>query len=254
MSALSPARGLRVWGRNFLLWRKLMVPSLIHHMVDPLMYLFALGLGLGALVGDVDGQGYLGFIAPAIVCINVLSVCSFEGLYSAFTRMHMQGTWDAMRNAPMTVDDIVLGEWAWATSKGMLSSGCMLLVLCVVGVVSPAAAAASLPLLLLLGMACSAIALAYNAVSPGYDFFMYFFTLYVTPMLMLSGSFFPIEVLPGWLEAAMRALPLAPTVEAVREAFRGEASWSAAAAAAQLALCAAAALWAAVRLTRRRLA
>lgn len=215
-------RVVRVWRRNFLVWRKLAIPSLVGNMVDPLIYLFALGIGIGALVGKVGPDSYLVFIAPGIVCINVLNVSSFEGLYSAFTRMHVQKTWEAMLNTPLTIDDIVLGEWAWASTKAMLSSTCILAVLVVFGVIGPLHAIATLPALLLFALTSAAIALAYNAVSPGYDFFMYFFTLYMTPLMMLSGVFFPIDVLPGWLQSAMMALPMAALVDVLRDILGGE--------------------------------
>ena len=254
-TAAAPGRrALRIWRRNLLVWRKRIVPVLIHTMVDPLFHLFALGIGIGSLVGDIGGQSYLGFIAPAIVCINVMNVCSFEGTYLTYTRMHMQGTWDAMRNAPMTVDDIVLGEWAWACTKGMISSSCMLAALCIFGIVSPAAALAAVPLLMLFAASCGALALLYCSVSPSYEFFMYFFTLYMTPTLMLSGSFFPLETLPDWLEAVMTALPLALVVDSMRDILNGAWPQSLAFAVPQQALYAGLALYAAVRITRRRLA
>lgn len=256
MSASAPAVGsrvARVWRRNFLVWRKLAVPSLVGNMVDPLIYLFALGLGIGALVGEVDGGSYLAFIAPGIVCINVLNTASFEGLYSAFTRMHVQKTWEAMLNTPMTIDDIVLGEWVWAANKAMLSSACILVVLVVFGVTGPLHAIAVLPALALLALMSSAIALAYNAVSPSYDFFMYFFTLYMTPLMMLSGVFFPIDVLPGWLQSVVMALPMAAAVDVVRDVLDGDWPDRAVLAALLSFLYMGVALGAAILLTRRRL-
>ena len=250
----APARVVRVWARNFRVWRRLAIPSLVGNMVDPLIYIFALGVGLGALVGDVGGQSYLHFVAPGILCINLLNVSSFEGMYSAFTRMHMQGTWDAMLNAPMTVEDVVFGEWAWATSKALINSACIMGVLALFDVVSLPWALAALPAFALFAMTCASIALAYNAVSPSYEFFMYFFTLYMTPLLMLSGAFFPLEVLPGWLAAVVLALPMAAVVDVARDLLNGQwpdRLWLMVPV--QLAYLSAG-LWAAVHLTRRRLA
>jgi len=254
LGEVAPARAARVLARNFRVWRRLALPSLTGNMVDPLIYIFALGIGVGELVGDVDGKSYLLFVAPGIICINLLNVSSFEGLYSAFTRMHMQGTWDAMLNAPMTVEDVVLGEWAWAGSKALINSTCIMGVLAAFGLVSVPLALAALPALALFALACAAIALAYNAVSPSYEFFMYFFTLYMTPLLMLSGAFFPLEVLPEWMGAAVMLLPMAPAVEVARSVLDGE--WPARLpqmVAVEL-FWLAAGLCAAVRLTKRRLA
>ena len=250
----APHRAGRVWARNFRVWRRLALPSLVGNMIDPLIYIFALGVGIGALVGKIGEESYLQFIAPGIICINLLYVSSFEGMYSAFTRMHMQGTWDAMLNAPMNVEDVVFGEWLWAATKALINAACIMGVLAAFGLVSIPLAAAALPVLALFALTSSAMALAYNAVSRSYDFFLYYMTLYLTPMLMLSGAFFPLDALPAWMAQGVMILPMAPVVDVARDVLRGEwpdLLWLMLPVQAFY-MCAG--LYAAVRLTKRRLA
>src|SRR5512134_475283 len=103
-----------VWRRNFLVWRKLAVPSMLGNLADPLIYMLGLGYGLGALLPEVSGTRYISFLAAGTICFSTMNAASFEALYSAFSRMHVQKTWEAVLNAPMALDDVVLGELIWA--------------------------------------------------------------------------------------------------------------------------------------------
>lgn len=209
-------RAVPVWRRNLRVWRKLMLPSVMGHFGEPVLYLLAFGYGLGALVGEVDGIPYIVFIASGIVCSSAMFTSSFEALYSAYTRMETQQTWAAMLDAPMDVDDVVLGEAAWAGTKSLLSATAILVVAAVLGLVGSWTAVLALPVILLGGLAFASTALIVTALSRSYDFFLYYFTLVMTPMLLLSGVFFPMEQLPGWVQFMALALPLAHIVEVVR--------------------------------------
>src|SRR5215471_4803145 len=109
-------RHLHVWRRNSLVWRKLAIPSMLGNLADPMIYMLGLGYGLGAMLTSVDGMPYVGFLAAGIVCSSTMMSASFEAMYSAYSRMHVQKTWDTIMNAPLTLDDIVLGETVWAAS------------------------------------------------------------------------------------------------------------------------------------------
>src|SRR5215210_2636587 len=103
-------RFTQVWRRNFLVWRKLAIPSMLGNLADPMLYMLGLGYGLGKLLPQVDGTRYITFLAAGTVCYSTMNSATFEGLYSAFSRMHVQRTWDAIMNAPVNLDDIVLAE------------------------------------------------------------------------------------------------------------------------------------------------
>ncbi len=214
-------RWVPVWRRNLLVWRKLAVASLCGHFGEPLLYLLALGYGLGAMVGPVDGLPYLHFLASGIVCSSSMMTASFEGTYSAYSRMAVQGTWDSVTMAPLSVADVVAGEIVWAASKALLSAGAIAVVSASLGVVDGPRALLALPVLMLSGLVFAALALAVTAVARSYDFFLFYTTLFVTPLLLMSGVFFPLDRLPTAVQALAEVLPLRHAVAVVRPLMTG---------------------------------
>jgi len=214
-------RFTHVWRRNRLVWRKLAIPSMLGNLADPMLYMLGLGYGLGAMLPEVDGLPYISFLAAGTVCSSTMMSASFEAMYSSFSRMHVQRTWDAIMNAPILLEDVVLGEAVWAASKAFLSGAAVLLVATLLGAVSSALALFVLPLVFLTGLAFGGLGLVMTSLSPSYDFFMYYFTLAITPMMLASGVFFPLEQLPPWLQAAAQVFPLTHAVALARPLMNG---------------------------------
>jgi len=247
-------RFVPVWRRNFLVWHKLALPSLLANLADPLIMLFGLGWGLGAVLGEgLGGRSYFAFLAGGFLASSTMYAATFESLYSAFSRMHVQKTWEAIVNAPLTLEDVLAGEWVWAATKGFAAGAAMLVVVALAGYAESAWALAALPVALLAGLAFAALGLAVNALANGYDFFSYYLTLVLTPMMMLSGVFFPVTALPAALEGVAAALPLYHAVELARGLLAGELAARAPLHVAVLAAYAALGFYLAVVLTRRRL-
>ncbi|NIV36311.1 MAG: nodulation protein NodJ, partial [Anaerolineae bacterium] len=96
LHAFISLRWIAVWRRNARVWRRLAGPALLGNIGEPLLYLLALGYGLGSFVGEVEGMDYITFLASGFVCASVMNTASFEGVYSAYTRMAVQDTWTAM--------------------------------------------------------------------------------------------------------------------------------------------------------------
>ncbi len=212
-----------VWLRNFKVWRKLAAPSLLGNLADPMFYMLGLGYGLGGLLHDVNGVPYLNFLAAGTLCYSVMNSATFETLYSAFSRMHVQKTWEAILNTPLGLQDVLMGELAWATSKAMLSGIAILLVIWVLGLhESFAMSLALLPVIILTGFCFAGLGLAINAISPNFDFFLYYFTLAITPMVLLGGVFYPPSALPNWLALLASWLPLTHSVELARPLLLGQ--------------------------------
>ena len=249
---ISP-RLVPVWRRNFLVWRKLAVPSMLGNLGDPLIYMLGLGYGLGSFLPEVGGVSYIVFLAAGTVCFSVMNSATFEALYSSFSRMHVQRTWDAILNAPVALDDIVAAELGWCAAKSFLSGLAIMAVIWVLGLAASPLSLWVLAAVPLIGLAFGALALIATAVSPSYDFFMYYFTLFVTPMGMLCGVFFPIDSLPAALQAVSWALPLTHATELVRPLILGQAPPHAALNVAVLLAYAAVAFYVAMILFRRRL-
>jgi len=214
-------RWLHVWRRNFLVWRKLTIPSILGNLADPLLYMVGFGYGLGALMPQMNGTTYIAFIAAGTVCSSTMMTASFEAMYSGFSRMHVQRTWDAILNAPLTLDDVVIAEIVWAASKAMLSGVTVLLVAALLGLVHSALALWIVPLALLAGITFAALGLIMTALSPSYDFFVYYFTLAITPMMLLCGVFFPLDRLPQELQVVAGFLPLTHAVAIARPLMDG---------------------------------
>jgi lipooligosaccharide transport system permease protein len=251
-----PALSMRfipVWRRHFLVWRKLALPSILGNLADPLIMLFGLGYGLGAVMGEIGGTSYFAFLAAGFVASSTMYAATFEVLFSAFSRMHVQKTWEAIVNAPMTLDDVLLGEWAWAVTKALAAGVCMLVVIALFGYAKSLLALAAIPAVVLIGLAFGGLGLVINALASGYDFFSYYLTLVLTPMMMLSGVFFPMEQLPGVIQAIAMALPLYHGVEIVRPLLSGTLPAYLLLHIAVLAGYAAAGFYLATVLTRRRL-
>ena len=141
----APSVSWRFWPvfqRNLLVWRKLAIPSLVGNIAEPLMWLVAFGYGMGALVGQVNvdsGNGpqavpYILFLASGSICMSAMQAASFEALYSAFSRMHVQKTWDGIMNAPVSLDDVVFAEMLWAAFKALFTITAILAVMLALGI------------------------------------------------------------------------------------------------------------------------
>ena len=222
----APDLSLRWWPvflRNLLVWRKLAIPSVLANIAEPLIWLIAFGYGLGALVGQVqlgDVQvPYLVFLASGSICMSAMNAASFEALYSAFSRMHVQKTWSGILNAPVSLDNVVVAEMLWAAYKAVFTVTAILIVMVALGISTSPKLAVAWLVLAGAGITFASMALIFNALAKGYDFFNYYFTLFLTPIMFLSGVFFPRDQLPPLLRILSDWLPLTNAVELVRPLF-----------------------------------
>jgi lipooligosaccharide transport system permease protein len=221
----TPRPSWRFWPvvqRNLLVWKKLAVPSVLGNIAEPLITLIAFGYGLGTLIGDVQGLPYIEFLASGSIAVSGALAATFEALYSAYSRMQVQKTWDSIMNAPIALDDIVFAEMLWAAMKSLFSVAAIMLVLVALNISRAPTLILALPLLGFVGVTFASIALVFNALAKGYDFFTYYFTLVMTPMTFLSGVYFPIEQMPLWLQWVANVLPLTAAVELVRPLVIGQ--------------------------------
>ena len=244
---------LAVWRRNALVWRRLIAPSLVINFGEPFLYLLGLGYGLGLFIGTMADMPYLTFLASGIICASAMNTASFEGMFSVYTRMVPQKTYDAMMASPLEVDDIMAGEWLWCATKSLISASAILLVAALLGAVQGWQALWVLPILFLVGLCFAGPAMAMSAFAPGYDFFNYYLTLIITPMFILSGVFYPVSALPEALQRAVQFLPLTHAVALVRPLVAGQPSTGVGLHLAVLAAWAVAGFYLAVVLVRRRL-
>lgn len=211
-----------VWRRNVLVWRKLIGPSLLMNFGEPFLYLLGLGFGLGAFIGTLMDMPYLTFLASGILASSAMNIASFEAMYSVYTRMIPQRSYDAMLAAPIEVSDILAGEMLWCATKAVINGTAILAVAALLGAVPSWMALWVIPIQFLVGLAFAGPALIMTALARGYDFFNYYVTLLITPMFILSGVFYPVSSLPGPLQTLVQILPLSHAVDLVRPLIAGQ--------------------------------
>ncbi len=209
-------RFIPVWQRNLLVWRRYLLERILSNIVEPAITLVAFGYGLGTLLPQIDGVAYLPYLAAGTLCVSVMYSAKFESLWGAYSRMEVQHTWGAIMNAPVAIDDILLGELAWAATKSLLTGTAMLLIVWALGLARTPWALFVLPLSFIAGLSFSAMALIVNALAKGWDTLSTYFTVVVTPMIFLGGVFFPLSRLPPWLQEISGFLPLTALVQLVR--------------------------------------
>jgi lipooligosaccharide transport system permease protein len=219
-------RAFTVWYRDIKVWTKFYKASILGNLGEPLLYLLAMGWGLGRMVGTVDGIPYIEFLAPGLICSTAMYAATFECTFGSFTRMTRQNTFDAILATPVSLEDIVAGEILWGATKGFLSGTAMLLVMSLFGLVKSFWAVLALGLAFLIGLLFASLSMIITARAAAYDFFSYYFTLAIAPMFLFSGIFFPVTNLPDWAQTFAWFLPLTHGVSASRALFAGRIGWS----------------------------
>ncbi len=208
-----------VWRRNYLAWRKAALISLLGNLADPMMYLFGLGFGVGIMIGHIDGTPYIAFLAAGMVATSAMTSATFETIYAAFARMQVQRMWEAVLCTQLTIGDVILGELAWAATKALLAGSAVMVVAATLGYAAFSSIVSVIPVVFLTGLAFASVAMVLVAIAPSYDYFVFYQTLVLTPMLFLSGVVFPVGQLPGALQDLAQFLPLAHSVELIRPAM-----------------------------------
>ncbi len=222
---ISPRHAAAVWRRNATMYRRTWMLNILPNFFEPVLYLLAIGLGVGAYIPQMGGMSYVNFLAPGLVCVAAMNGATFEVTYNIFVRMTFEKAYDAMLTTPVEPDDVLAGEILWAVTRAALYGGCFLIVLVLWGLASPVAGLLMLPLLPLAGLLFAAIGVSVSLRLPTIDLFSFYFTLFLTPLFLFSDVFFPLqERLSGiWLWVA-EVLPLLHPVRIARAIFRGEFS------------------------------
>jgi lipooligosaccharide transport system permease protein len=189
-------RAFRVWQRHLTVYTKLYKSSIALNFVEPILYLAALGLGLGAYVKEIDGVPYIKFIAPGIIGSSAMFAAIYECTYGTYVRMTYQKTFDAILATPVNIDDLVAGELMWGATKSLLYGTIIVIVISLFGLVDSPLIVFAIPVLFISGLIFAEISVLFVAIIPGIDFFNYFYTLLMTPMFLFSGIFFPLDNLP----------------------------------------------------------
>ena len=222
-------RFMRVWKRDWLVNKQSWHIGFLVPLLEPVLYVASFGIGFRLLIPEVHYLGhtvsYVMFTAPALIATSIMYNAFFENTYSSFVRMYYQKTYDAIMATPLSVEEIIMGEIVWGATKSLMAAAVMIVVLSGFGLVHYPDGLAILPLAFLGGLAFGAIGMAFTGIVKSIDMFNLPIFLLLTPMFLFSGTFFPIDTLPGWAQAVAWALPLTHLVALTRAMTFGILTW-----------------------------
>lgn len=210
----------RIVTRNSLVFWRGWKSSFFLSVLGPLMFLSAMGLGLGSLVqesGSFGGVGYLHFFATGIFAASAMQSGVFSGTYPIMGKIVWQKTYEALLATPLSVRDIFLGELMWIGVSLSLLAVPFFAVMAAFGIFDSPQAVLAMPIVILMGLSCAAPVFAYTATLETDEAYTWLWRLVVTPLFLLSGTFFPIEELPFWGRLIAQLTPLFHGVELVRQ-------------------------------------
>ncbi|MEI7482954.1 MAG: ABC transporter permease [Elusimicrobiota bacterium] len=215
-------RAWHMWRRNIdislVTWKTNVIPPLI----EPVLYILAFGIGLGAYVQKIsfDGQAYsyLAFLAPGMIAVGVMFHATFDTMYGAFVRLRYQKTFDAVITTPLSAEDILVGEILSGATKGLFAGAAILLIVTLFGLASYPSSLVVLPLSALAGIMFASFGLLFAAMAPYIDNLNLPIFLFINPMFLFSGTFFPLDGMPAWVRLAANLLPLTHLVNITRAA------------------------------------
>jgi len=210
-----------VWRRNSRVYLRLWKTEFIAPVIEPIFTFFAFGFGVGALVASkIEGLSYLSFIGAGVLAFTVLMRAVFEMTYGAYFRMVYQSTYDAILATPVNAESLAFGEIMWAVTKGIVDCLFIIPLLVVFGSATSLFTPLSIFPLLVGCVFLSALALGLTAHIFEIDHFNIFFAFFFST-IFLCGAWFPIEMLPKWLQILAYILPTTSVIDLTRAFLNG---------------------------------
>lgn len=222
----SPSGALRFWMRNATVGRRTLFTTLTPRFVEAIAYLAVMGLGLGTYLKQVDGVRYVDFIAPGVCATTVMFGAIIETTYNSFVRIHVRRVYEAAITTPLSVGDVVVGEYLWAATRAVAYGLVFLVVMIAFGLVASAWVLAAVPVMVVGALLFAVLGMVYTAYVSNIEHFNIFYTAVLTPMFLFGGVFFPFDGLPQWAQVIGWSLPLSHFVQSLRDLTLGGAGWS----------------------------
>ena len=218
---LEPAAILGVMSRDVSLFGKYWKATTFSSIVEPTIYLVAFGFGFGALISEVGGIDYLQYVGTGVVASAALFSSVFPGMFNTFVRREFQRTYDAMLAAPVDVEELVTAEVLWISTRAGVYCMSPLLVAILFGL-DPSPGIVLVPLVgFTTGFGFASFGVLISAIAKSIDNFNYVTSAVITPLFLVSGTFFPVSELPRGVEIVAQVNPLYHTVQLVRDAVLG---------------------------------
>jgi lipooligosaccharide transport system permease protein len=211
----------RVWQRNFLVYKRLWHRSIAFGFLQPVLFLTAMGIGVGALISSQDltafgGVPYIDWLGPGLLSAMAMQTATFESTYPIMNKIMWGRNYEAMLSTPLTTRNLVIGELFWVAFRIGTLAAVFLVVLTVFGITRSPWAVLAVPVAMLIGVAFSSCLLAFTATQRNDVGFSALFRFVINPLFLFSGTFFPLSRLPDAIEWIAWATPLFHGVELVR--------------------------------------
>ncbi|HLN05165.1 MAG TPA: ABC transporter permease [Acidimicrobiales bacterium] len=221
---LPPA--LRAYQYNLLAYKRTWRGSLTTTFLYPVLYLAAMGIGLGHLIDHgssraVEGVPYVWFLAPGLLAATAMQIGANESTFPVMAGIKWLKTYLAMLATPLEVTDVLYGHLLWITTRVAVASGVFLAVMAAFHTVPSVWAVAAFPAAVLTGAAFAAPVMAFSATRETDQSFIVLYRFGVVPLFLFSGTFFPIAQLPPWLQVVARGTPLYQGVSLCRDLVLG---------------------------------
>jgi len=188
---------------------------------EPLFYLFGIGFGLGALIGEVEGISYAAFVAPALLATAAMNGAIYDSTFNMFFKLKYAKTYDAILTTPLSVGDIAVGEVIWALIRGTLYAIGFIVVIFALGLALSPWAILAVPAAMLIGFAAAAIGTSCTTFIRKWQDFDLIFVV-TLPLFLFSATFFPITAYPEPIRLLVEVTPLYRGVHLIRGLTTGE--------------------------------
>ena len=210
--------------RNWLSFKSSAWIAVISGFFEPVLYLLSFGYGIGELVGNISTStgniSYAAYIAPGLLATSAMNGAIFDSTWNVFFKLNESRLYKAMLSTSLGPLDVALGEIAWALMRGGIYATAFTLVLAGLGLVTSWWALLAVPAAIIVAFGFASFGMAITSYMKSHHQ-MNLFDIFLLPMFLFSGAFYPLTVFPGWAQAIIKALPLGQGIELVTKAMAG---------------------------------
>ena len=216
---------VRVWESNWALYRRIWFSNALGSVLQPFLYLLAMGVGVGSLIDGrndaeqlLGGTSYLGFLAPALIATTAMMTCATEAMWPVMDGFRWTQGYYAIAGTPVRPEDVMTGVATWLATRALITSGAVTLVLLLFDDTRSWGLLPALGFAVLTGLAYAVPMLAWTSTRDSEASFPAILRFGLIPMFLFAGVFYPIDQLPAWLQPVAYATPLYHGVELCRDA------------------------------------
>jgi lipooligosaccharide transport system permease protein len=215
-----------VWYRDTYVYASNWKTNLLPPLIEPFIYLFAMGLGVGYYIDTIEGVDYLDFVAPGIIATTAILRATFECTYGSYFRMAFQSTYDAIISTPVNAEEVSLGDIFWGATRSFINVVVVVAVLAAFGRVPLVWIPAILALQFVNGLNFGALSLTVTSKVHQTEYFNFYLSGFIFPAELLTGAFFPVSRLPDVLQTIVWIIPLTSMVDLTRAMMLDQLRWA----------------------------